>query len=149
MEIEDYIEKIVDNGNVEDMNELSEILESVMEKMYEYDRECYKKYEMKLYKMAYGSTLSRRMAEDIVSNMKPYRMRWNLEETQDIQERYGLNNIRPIDFFVVINSAYNDYKDLFDEDMEMYVRFTKDFIMDEDAKEDKVFTYFTQIVDYE
>lgn len=146
MEVEDYIEKIIDNGRVEDMHELSEMLEGLMEKMYEYDKDCYKKYEMKLYKMAYGSTLSRRMAEEIVNNMRPYRMRWSMEETQRIQDEYGLNNIRPTDFFVVINSAYNDYKDLFDENIEMYVRFTNDFINDEDAGEDKVFNYFTQIV---
>lgn len=145
MEVEDYIQKIVDNGRVEDMHELSEILEDLMEKIYEYDEKCYKKYEMKLYKMAYGSTLSRRMAEEIVSQMRPYRMRWTMEETQRIQDEYGLNNIRPTDFFVVINSAYNDYKDLFDENIEMYVRFTNDFINDEDAKEDKVFLYYTTI----
>ena len=46
----------------------------------------------------------------------------------------------------VINSAYNDYKDLLGEDVENYVRFTIDFIKDEDAKEGKVFKYFTQIV---
>ena len=84
------------------MHELSEMLEGLMEKMYEYDKDCYKKYEMKLYKMAYGSTLSRRMAEEIVNNMRPYRMRWSMEETQRIQDEYGLNNIRPTDFFVVI-----------------------------------------------
>lgn len=145
MEIEDYIERIIDNGNVEDMHKLSEMLEDVLEKICEFDEDIYKKYEMELYKMAYGSTLSRRMAEDIVSKMKPYRMRWSLEETKRIQEEYGLEDIRPIDFFVVINSAYNDYKDLFDENTEMYVRFTNDFIKDEDAKEDKVFTYFTTI----
>ena len=145
MDIEEIIQKVVDNGNIEDMHTLSDILEDTMEVIKEYDRDCYKKYEMELYKMAYGNNLSREMAEDIVSQMRPYRKRWGIEETQRIQDEYGLNNIRPIDFFVVMNSAYNDYKNLFEENVEMYVRFTNDFIMDEDAKEDKVFLYFTQI----
>lgn len=145
MEIEDYVERIIDNGNIEDMHKLSEMLEDVMENLKQYDEECFKKYEMELYKTAYGSTLSRKMAEEIVNNMKPYRMRWSLPETQSIQEKYGLSNIKPVDFFVVMNSAYNDYKDIFDEDVELYVRFTDDFINDEDAGKDKVFKYFTTI----
>ena len=84
-------------------------------------------------------------SKEIVSKMRPYRMRWSMEETQRIQDEYGLNNIRPTDFFVVINSAYNDYKDLFDENIEMYVRFANDFINDEDAKQDKVYIYYTTI----
>ena len=145
MDIEEIIQRVVDNGNVEDMHSLSDILENTMEIIKKYDEDCYKKYEMELYKMAYGSTLSRTMAEDIVSKMRPYRKRWSMEETQRIQEEYGLNDIRPVDFFIVMNAAYNDYKDLFDENVEMYVRFTNDFINDEDAKEDKVFIYFTEI----
>ena len=145
MDIEEIIQRVVDNGNVQDMHTLSDILEDTMEIIKKYDEDCYKKYEMELYKMAYGSTLSRSMAEDIVSKMRPYRKRWSMEETQRIQEEYGLNDIRPVDFFIVMNAAYNDYKDLFDENVEMYVRFTNDFINDEDAKEDKVFIYFTEI----
>ena len=145
MDIEEIIQRIIDNGNIEDMHTLSDILEDTMEKIKEYDEKCYKKYEMQLYKMAYGSTLSRSMAEEIVSQMKPYRKRWSIEETQRIQDEYGLNNIRPVDFFIVMNSAYNDYKDLFDENIEMYVRFANDFINDEDAKEDKIFIYYTEI----
>ena len=145
MEIKEYVEKIVDNGNVEDMHELSEILNDLMRELCEYDEKLYDKYKMHLYKMAYGSVLSRDMAEEIVQKMRPYRMRWNFEETRQIQEQYGVNDIRPTDFFVVMNSAYNDYKDIFDENIEFYVRFTKDFINDEDAKDSKVFTYFTTI----
>ena len=44
-----------------------------------------------------------------------------------------------------MNSAYNDYRDLFDDNLDMYVHFTKKFINDEDAKEGKVFTYFMKI----
>jgi len=145
MDIEEIIQRVVDNGNIEDMHTLSDILEDTMEIIKKYDEDCYKKYEMELYKMAYGNNLSRKMAEDIVSQMRPYRKRWSIEETQRIQDEYGLNNINPVDFFIVMNSAYNDYKDLFDENVEMYVRFTNDFINDEDAKEDKVFLYFTEI----
>lgn len=145
MEIEDIVQRIIDNGNIEDMHKLSDILEDTMETIQKYDEDCYKKYQMKLYKMAYGNVLSRDMAEEIVSKMKPYGMKWNIEETANLQRQYGINDINPIDFFVVINSAFNDYNDIFNENIELYVRFTNDFIKDEDAKKDKVFTYFTTI----
>ena len=145
MEIEEYIDKIIDNGKIEDMETLSDMLEETMNIVKDYDKECYDKFMMKLYEMAYGKVLSKSMAEKIVNKMRPYRERWSFNETQKIQEQYGLNNIRREDFYIVINSAYNDYKDLFGENIEDYIKFTIDFIQDEDAKPNKVFTYYTMI----
>ena len=144
MDIEEYIEKIVDNGKIEDMETLSDILEDTMEIIKDYDKECYKEFEMKLYVLAYGSHLNKSMAEEIVNKMRPYGERFSFEETRKLQEQRGINDIDPIEFFVVINSAYNDYKDIFSEDIEGYIRFTIDFIKDEDAKPNKVFKYFVE-----
>lgn len=144
MDIEEYIEKIIENGKIEDMEELSDMLEDTMEIIKNYDEQCYKEFEMKLYTMAYGKHLNKSMAEDIVYKMRPYGMRWSFEETRELQRQRGINDISENDFFIVINSAYNDYKDLFGEDVESYIRFTIDFIKDEDAKEDKVFKYFAE-----
>lgn len=146
MDIEEYIEKIVDNGKIEDMETLSDMLEDTMEIIKDYDKECYKEMEMKLYKMAYGSHLNKSMAQDIVHKMRPYGERWSYEEAESIQRQRGINDIDTASFYTVINSAYNDYKDIFSEDIEGYIRFTIDFIKDEDAKEGKVFKYFTEIV---
>lgn len=144
-EIKEYIRKIVDEGSIEDMHTLSDILREVIYILKDYDMNCYKKYEMELYKMAYGETLSKEMAEEIVNNMRPYGMHWNYEQTRQIQEQYGLNNIRTEDFFVVLNSAYNDYRDIFNDNIDMYIKFTIDFINDEDAGQGKIFKYFTII----
>ena len=144
MDIEEYIERIVDNGKIEDMEELSDMLEDTMKIIKDYDEKCYKEFEMKLYKMAYGSHLNKSMAEEIVHKMRPYGMRWSIEETESLQRQRGIEDIPKADFFVVINSAYNDYKDIFGEDLEGYIRFTIDFIKDEDAKEGKVFKYFVE-----
>ena len=144
MDIEEYIERIVDNGKIEDMEELSDMLEDTMEIIKDYDEKCYKEFEMKLYKMAYGNHLNKSMAQDIVNKMRPYGMRWSIEETESMQRQRGIEDIPKADFFVVINSAYNDYKDIFGEDLEGYIRFTIDFIKDEDAKEGKVFKYFVE-----
>jgi hypothetical protein len=142
MDVEEIIQVIVDNGRIEDMRTLSDMLEDTLEELQNYDKECYDKYMMELYKMAYGNTLNKQMAEEIVANMRPYAQRWSMQETQEIQERYGINNVRAVDFYVVMNSAFNDYRNLFDDNTDMYVKFTMDFINDEDAKEGKVFKYF-------
>ena len=142
MDIEDYIEKIVYNSKQEDMERLSEILDDLMEIVKQYDENCYKEYAIELYKMAYGNHLNREISEEIVKEMRPAGMRWSFDETRNIQNQRGLNDIPEEDFFTVINSAYNDYKNLFGEDVESYVRFTIDFIEDEDAKPDKVTNYF-------
>lgn len=142
MDIEEIIQVIVDNGRIEDMRTLSDMLEDTLEELQNYDKECYDKSLMELYKMAYGNTLNKQMAEEIVANMRPYGQRWSMQETQEIQDRYGIDNIRAVDFYVVMNSAFNDYRNLFDDNTDMYVKFTMDFINDEDAKEGKVFKYF-------
>lgn len=145
MDIEEYIERIVDNGKIEDMQTLSDMLEDIMEIIKDYDKECYKEMEMKLYTLAYGNHLNKSMAKEIVHKMRPYGERFSLEETRNLQRQRGINDIDEVEFYVVINSAYNDYKDLFNEDIESYIRFAIDFIKDEDAKQDKVFLYYTII----
>lgn len=145
MQIKNMIEKIVEDGNEDEMKELSFILESVMKFVKEYDSEKYKEYEMYLYKMAYGDNFTVEMAQDIVSNMQPYGEHWKMEQTKQIQNEYSMQDINPIDFYIVMNSAYNDYKELFRDNLEMYVVYSQLFIEDEDAKKDKVFLYFTKI----
>lgn len=140
--MEENIKKIIDNGDVNQMYKLTDILEDSIEMLEEYDKECADKIKMKIYIMANGKTLNKEMAEEIVHKMRPYGMKWSYEETKNLQEQYGIDDIRAADFFVVINSAYNDYKNLFGDDIEQYIKFTIDFIKDEDAKEGKVFLYF-------
>lgn len=144
-EIKEYIRKIVDDGNVEEMYKLSDILDEVVHIIKKYDAELYKKYKMELYSMAYGNVLNEEMAEEIVSNMRPYGEKFSLEQSREIQDRYDMNNIRDIDFWVTLNSAYNDYRDLFGDNTETYAMLTRNFIEDEDAKQGKVFKYFTTI----
>lgn len=144
-DIEGYIERISEEGNIEEMRKLSDILEDTIEIVKEYNYDKYKEFEMCLYKMAYGDVLTRDKAEEIVSKMRPVGRKWSIDETTDIKERYGYDNINPVDFFVVMNSAYNDYRELFGENVETYARFSELFINDEDARKSKVFIYYMEI----
>ena len=142
MDVEEYIEKIIKDGSIEEMEELSDMLEDLLEMIEEYNPKCYKEYEMKLYKMAYGTKITKEMAEEIVSKMRPYGKRWSIEETKRLQEQYGEENIDPVEFFLVMNTGFNDYRNLFEENIDDYVKFTVDFIEDEDGREHKVFHYY-------
>lgn len=44
-----------------------------------------------------------------------------------------------------MNMAYSDYKDIFQDNLELYAKFSKAFIHDKDAKDGKVFIYFNEI----
>ena len=144
-EVKKMIQKIANDGNINEMEELSDILDEVICVIKDYDEQLYEKYKMELYRMAYGDKLNEEMAEKIVSKMRPYKQRWSLDETRSMQEEYGIMDIDEYDFFVVINSAFNDFRNLFEDNIDMYIRYTEDFINDEDAKEGKVFRYFTTI----
>jgi len=145
MKIERYIRKIVSDGDQREMEELSDILVDVIGVVKRYDEDCYNEYKMKLYKMAYGNQLTEDMAEDIVKKMKPVGERWSIDETEQMQRDYGINDIKPADFYSVINMAFNDFRNVFGDNLETYIRYTEAFINDEDAKQGKVLNYFLTI----
>lgn len=142
MEIKSYISKIVENNKQEDMQKLSDMLSEVICKIKEYHHDMYEHYKMCLYEIAYGKTINDEMRKEIVDRIGE---EWSLEETEELRKKYGYTEILPNDFNVVMNMAYSDYKDIFGDDVEIYVKFSKCFIEDEDAKEGKVYLYFKNI----
>jgi len=145
MKIERYIRKIVSDGDQREMEELSDILIDVIDIVKRYDEDCYNEYKTKLYKMAYGNQLTEDMAEDIVKKMKPVGERWSIDETEQMQRDYGINDIKPVDFYAIMNMAFNDFRNVFGDNLETYIRYTEAFINDEDAKQGKVLNYFLTI----
>ena len=143
--IEEDINKIVNEGNEKEMEKLSEILEDVIYIVKDYDEELFDKYAMCIYKMANGCNLTLEMAKEIVKSMKPFGEHWTIDQTTAVKNQYGYTDIGDIDFWIVMNSAYNDYNDIFKENVDVYAKWSHAFIKDEDAREGKVFTYFTKI----
>ena len=142
MKIKKYIDKIVANGKEEDMEKLSEILVDIICKLKELHYDIYNHYKMCLYELAYGKTISDEMRENIVNRIGEH---WTLEETENVREKYNYKNILPNEFNVVMNMAYSDYHEVFGDNLETYVKFSKHFINDEDAKEGKTYIYFSNI----
>lgn len=141
MEVKKYIDKIIEEGTEEDMDKLEDIMIDLIYDLKRYDEDKAHKYKMCLYKMAYGEVLTDKMARKVVEDMKPDGEHWSIEQTTQVKNQYGFN-VRDIDFWVVMNMAYNDYKDIFKDNIEMYARWSNAFINDPDAKEGKVFRYF-------
>lgn len=82
------------------------------------------------------------MREEIVERIGEH---WSLGETETVRSKYGYDDILPNEFNVVMNMAYSDYSDVFKDNLDMYVKFSRAFIKDEDAKDGKVYLYFTEI----
>lgn len=142
MDYKKYITKILNSGDANKVEEMSEYMEYIIDMVG--DREL-EKVEQKLYEIAEGKVLNEDMAKEIIEDMKPYGMKWALTDTENVRSNFGYSDIRPVDFWIVMNSAYNDYHDLFEENVEWYAKFSKDFITDPDAIDEKVYCYFMKI----
>ena len=141
---EKYMKQIIQGKNEEAMDALGEVFNKAMDYIEECDEDMYEALEKKLYVAIYGKKINEKMAEKIIMNMKPYHMKWSLDEVKSVMRSNGIN-LDDIDFWVVMNMAWNDYHELFEDDIDKYIKYSEMFINDDDAKEGKVFTYFTSI----
>ena len=141
MKIREYIEKIGENKKPEDMQRLGDMLAEILYKMKDAHPDCFEKYKKELYIMAYGYTFTDEKADKIVEEMTPYHMHWTKDQTTEVMRSAGLK-FDENEFYVVMNMAYNDYYELFGDDVQSYIKYSTLFIDDPDAKPHKVFKYF-------
>jgi hypothetical protein len=144
MEIEEYINKIIDNNKKEDMEKLSDMLEDILCKIKEYDYDKYKCYKMKLYELAVGKKLNEDMAMNWVKSMTPVGLYWTIDETTNAMHQMGYN-CNEIDFFISANMMMNDYRDITKDNEELALKMAYDFLNDEDAVENKLYEYWKHI----
>lgn len=146
MKIREYIDKIGEKKNVEDMQKLGDMLADIIYSTKDSHPDIYEKYKMCLYEMAYGEVLTREMAEDWVKNMKPM-AKWDYDTTIAVKEQYGITDIDDVSFYVVMNMLYSDMKDVLrdgesEESVSAYIEATKDWLNDEDVGKDKLYKYW-------
>lgn len=140
MKTREYIQKILtdDTKNEQMINLICEMMEDLKER----DE---KEYKRRIYEVSEGRVLNEDKARYLIEKMRPFGKKWELNETEDVRNAYGYNDLRPVDFWITMNSAFNDYNDLFKDNVEWYAKFSRDFIKDEDAVDDKVYYYFSMI----
>ena len=136
----EYLRKILSSG---DKTEAT--IDLICEMMEDLKEKDIKEYKREIYELSEGKVLNEEKAGHLIAEMKPYGKKWELNETEEVRNSYGYADIRPVDFWIVMNSAFNDYNDLFKDNVEWYAKFARDFIKDEDAVEDKVYYYYTMI----
>lgn len=139
MENKEYIMKFLSLTEDKKKEEAAAVICEILDSMEEEDKEW---YDQKIYETVEGKVLTEARARTLINNMTPMGMKWELAETETLRND---QSIRPVDFWIVMNSAYNDYHDLFAENLDYYVKYTNNFIKDEDAVDDKVYYYFTMI----
>lgn len=139
MNYKEYIEEIVATNDKDKMHKLQCLMVKAFEELDD------EEMDLKLYELAKGKYLNHEMAEKIIRKMKPYSMKWTFEQTDAVRNQKGYSDIRPVDFWIVMNMAYNDYFELFKDELEDYVDYTRMFIKDEDATPYKVYEYFMNI----
>lgn len=151
-EIKEMIQKIVDDGDRHEMEELSDILEEIICLIKEYDENIFKKYKLQIYEMAYGKRLTDNMKRQWVEQMKPS-AKWNEEEIREIVNNYG-TDIPVLSVYVIMNMFYSDMRKTFgsaedEESIERYIQGANDWYYDSDAtntEEAKLYCYWKYIV---
>lgn len=85
-------------------------------------------------------------AHEIVKNMKPIGEKFTYEYVKTALSEKDLGEADIIDYYLVMNMFYNDYKNIFEKyninNKEILLEFTKAFIEDEDGPKYKTEKYF-------
>ena len=95
MEMKKYIKKIISSDNETKKEEMIELLCEIFSEMEEDDRE---EIERHFYEISEGRILNEEKAKKLIEAMKPYGMKWTLDDTEGVRKQYGYENIRPVDF---------------------------------------------------
>lgn len=150
--IKDNIEKIVQKGNDEDMQKLSDILEKSLDRMQDLEPDKYNEYNMCIYELANGKILTDEMKREWVRNMKPL-AKWTEEDVANVVGQYDIK-IPITSCYLILNMLYSDMKSAFgsgdnEESLKRYINGMNDWYFDEDAKntkEAKIYNYWKYIV---
>ncbi len=138
--------ELIDKIRVKDVPkaELDSLMEWGFSALEKADPESYEAIMHKMEGIAYS--VSQAEAESIVRAMKPSGEKWPLRDIHDVMRAHGVSG-NATEWYLVMNMAWNDYKDTGDKygagnDPDFYFCIAKDFITDPDAKPYKVAKYF-------
>ena len=114
MKTRDYVDKIL----ASDENKKNEMADLICEMMEDLKEKDIKEYERKIYEISEGRELNADKARYLIEKMKPFGKKWEINETEEVKNAYGFTDLRSVDFWIVMNSAFNDYNDLFKDNVE-------------------------------
>lgn len=144
MKIKEMLNIIIEKNKSDDMYKLNDMLDELICDLKEQKPKLYKEYKMELYEIAYGNVILEDKAREIVEHMKPFAEHFSMENAKEIKEDYSIKH-SVSDIYLVVNSLYNDYHEILDENNDLYAKMTKLWLNDADSVDDKVFQYFCTI----
>lgn len=144
MKIKEILDVIIEKGKTEDMYKLNYMLNDLICDLKEQNPELYHEYKKELYELAFGKVIIEEKAKEIVHKMEPYGEHYTMENADYIKDKYSIRH-NTSDVYLVLNSLYNDYHDLLEDNDEMYAKMTKLWLNDADSVDYKVYEYFCHI----
>lgn len=140
------LKKIEERSSREDLIGMTHTMKRILDYLEENAPSMYDELETSLYEIVNGKTISEELGKEWVSKMKPFGQHWTMEQTNSVMRDYA-SSLSPIEFYVVMNMLYNDFHEVVpDENVEMYARFSKAWLQDEDAKKNKLYCYYKNII---
>lgn len=144
MEVKKYIDAIIETKDTDKMMKLGCMFEDLMHHLKKCNEQEYIEYKICLYEILNGEKLTEEKAGDWIRSMRPYGMKWTIEQSTEAMKEYKYDCDK-VDFWAMMNAMYNDYKELFDENVETYAKLSYLFIKDEDALPNKTYKYWKEI----
>ena len=139
------IKQVIDNNDIVKLKSLAYELIDVLDCLEELDEDLYAKHELNVYEIVNGKKISEEIAIDWVESMKPYGMKWTMEETTRAMKDKNWN-LDPVDFFVVANMMFNDYNDIILDNTDLALEMAKHWLTDSDVKDNKLYNYYKYVV---
>lgn len=130
---------------------MDELLMTLTTAVTEEKEEC--ELFKKLYKKAYGSTLSDSMCKAWVESIYGESPKWTISQTTDLCERLGVtsNTMTKYEFWACTNAFYSDFYKLakkyeLENDPEFFGELVKEYFEDEDAHDKTPANYYFTFV---
>lgn len=136
IDIKKLLTNAVVNGKLS-LDELKDLVVEMLDDLKRYDSKMYDDISLELYKHIYGDEITLECAKEIVSKMKPNGEKWSYETLNQYNKGYD-----KVNFYLVMNMFWNDYKTVIGNDLNTYVKLTEAWFEDIDAKPEKTFDYF-------
>ena len=134
-------------------NQLVDFIDDAMSMIKETHEDLYEDLEMYLYKEIHGCHFSDWLLEKATKGMinedgstGPH---WTLDQTNMVARQNGIvfDKFNEYDWNYVMNMMYSDYYGAVSNDTSAYVKLSRKFLDDKDAKEGKALHYYLAMKD--
>ena len=128
--------------------QLREFVEDTLSMLKETHYDLYEDLEMYLYKKIYGNHFSDWLLEKATKSMEnedgSYGAHWTVDQTTSVARSLGIQfkEFNEYDWNYTMNMIYSDYYGAIADDVNIYAKLAKKFLMDKDAKVGKALCYY-------